>query len=284
MLINGQHLLEVSARDRGLAYGDGVFETVLVIRGKPVLWPEHLDRLTLACETLHLPFDRQIVETESLEVLARATPERAVLKIIITRGEGGRGYRPSASTSPTRIISLHDLPGNQADHARDGIPVSCCRHPVSVNPALAGIKHLNRLDQVMASLELAEDTVEGLMFDPSGNLVEATRSNVFLVRSGKLLTPDLSQAGISGIMRAWILLHCHQKGIPVSVTGISRADVCAADEVFVCNSVFGIWPVRQLHDGDQIFIWRPGPITEKLQKASQELFDLSLSDTAGVSV
>lgn len=284
MLINGQHIREISARDRGLNYGDGVFETILVIRGKPVLWPEHLDRLTLACEALHLSLDRQLVETEALELLARSTAERAVLKIILTRGEGGRGYRPPASVSPTRIISLHDVPGNQVEFARNGISAICCRHPVSVNPALAGIKHLNRLDQVLASLELTDNTEEGLMFDLSGKLVEGTRSNVFLVRSGKLSTPDISQAGVAGIMRAWILLHCHEQGIPVSVSALSRSDLQAADELFVCNSVFGIWPVRQLQDGDQTFTWRPGPITHKLQHATQELFDLPLSDAAGASV
>jgi len=272
MLINGQHNELVSAYDRGLAYGDGAFETVLTVNGRPVFWREHLDRLTAACETLAIPLATEVLESEALQYLAGQAAERLVLKLVVTRGTGGRGYVPPVSPEPLRMVQLHPFPNVYDRYQRDGVEICVCSHPVSRNRVLAGVKHLNRLDQVMASMELRDGIAEGLMFDDEGLLVEGTRSNVFLINKESLVTPDLSRAGVAGIMRAWIMQYCHEQKLTLSVTDLGIDDIYAADAVFVCNSVFGIWPVRQLtHDG-HIVEWQRHPLLTQLQRASHQFF------------
>lgn len=274
ILINGQYKECVSAYDRGLAYGDGVFETVLVVDGRPVFWQEHLDRLASACDTLSIPLATELLSSEALQLLDGQTATKNILKLVVTRGQGGRGYMPPVSAEPLRMVQLHPFPKVYERYQRDGVDVSICSHPVSRNRVLAGIKHLNRLDQVMASMELADGIAEGLMFDDEGLLVEGTRSNVFLIRENRLLTPDLSRAGVSGIMRAWIMKYCSDQGLDLSVMDLAMEDIDSADAVFVCNSIFGIWPVRQLILNGRVLKWQGHSLLAKLQHASRQILHL----------
>ena len=139
-----------------------------------------------------------------------------------------------------------------------------CKTPLGLNPALAGIKHLNRLEQVMARAEWDDTNIaEGLMLDVAGHVIEGTMSNVFCVRQDTLFTPDLTHCGVEGITRERVLKTAGRNGLEAVVTQLGLADIRQADEVFICNSLIGIWPVRRLAEKS----WLPGPITKALKQA-----------------
>ena len=261
ILINGQPADQISAQDRGLHYGDGLFETIAVKNGTPLLWDRHMQRLGLGCSRLGIePPDPALLRAETEQLCAGV--ERAVLKIIITRGAGGRGYRPSPLTShplsATRIVARYPWPEWPQRFWQEGVRVRICRTPLGANPSLAGIKHLNRLEQVLARSEWDDpDIPEGLMLDQAGSVIEATMSNLFIVRGGRLLTPDLSVCGVAGIVRACIIEIAAKLSIPCTVTRLTLADVQSAEEGFLCNSLIGLWPIREIAGT----VLKPGPVT-----------------------
>lgn len=265
MLVNGQHQNLLAVADRAVQYGDGAFETILVRGHKPVHWQQHLERLRATCEILQIPADLSPLRAEA-ESLIASHGASGILKIIISRGAGGRGYAVPESPAPTRIVQIHGLPQDYLQHAREGIRVFKCKHPLSLNPALAGLKHLNRLDQVMASLELPAQFQEGLMCNAAGDLIEGIKSNVFMVIDGVLLTPELSQCGIAGVMRAEIMAQCKEySSLNVAQRQLGLEDLESASEVFLCNSVMGIWPVTQLQWNRATLNYKIGAITRRLQ-------------------
>jgi 4-amino-4-deoxychorismate lyase len=247
-LVNGQTQDMVSTGDRGLLYGDGVFETIAVQNGEAQLWELHVARLRLGCVQLGIaPVDSGILAAEATALCK--TVAQAVLKIIITRGPGGRGYRPPVCSTPTRIMQLHPWPDYPERFARDGVAVRICTMRMGRNPVLAGIKHLNRLEQVLARAEWNDVNIpEGLLLDQQGFLVEGTMSNVFLVQDAKLVTPDLAQCGVAGVMRARLLELAAEAGIRTEIRNVLVDELYRAQEVFVCNSILGIWPVLRIGD------------------------------------
>lgn len=246
ILVNGHATEQISVHDRGLQYGDGVFETLAVRDGRPLLWERHMERLARGCERLAIPIpDRVQLRTEALSVCGE-TP-RAVLKIIITRGSGARSYRVIQPLSATRILSLYPWPDAIDSCAAEGVAVRVCSTRLSDNIQLAGIKHLNRLEQVLARNEWdGAEIAEGLMLDRAGRVIEGTMSNLFIVQENELATPDLSAAGVAGIMRGLILELAAEMAIRVQVKLLTLEDVMAAREIFLCNSIIGLWPVRRL--------------------------------------
>ncbi|MGB1271410.1 MAG: aminotransferase class IV, partial [Endozoicomonas sp.] len=138
--------------DRGVAYGDGVFETIRVSGGKVTLGNYHWARLAQACERLKLPLDIELICSEVVHFLASAGAGSGVLKLMVTRGSGGRGYSPEGCVRPRRVLSLHPLPERDPDPAYSGARVKPCELRLG-SSALAGMKHLNRLEQVMARAE-----------------------------------------------------------------------------------------------------------------------------------
>ena len=244
MLINGHSTEVVSALDRGLAYGDGVFETVAIREGRPELWPEHMARLKAGCERLTIPFPEEVVE-EGAALCEGVT--LGVLKVIVTRGAGGRGYRPPEEPHPTRVISVHPWPDYPKTWWREGVVVRWCETPLSGNPRLARIKHLNRLEQVLARAEWSDPGIaEGVMRDTDGRVVEGVMSNLFVVRDGVLSTPALERCGVAGVMRDQIIALSSQLGIPCREAALSVSEVMDAEELFLTNSVIGIWPVKRV--------------------------------------
>lgn len=269
MLIDGKDSDQIAADDRGLLYGDGLFETLAVHSGEPQLWTRHMARLARGCVRLGIePPSVDLLQVEARALCAGSA--RAVLKIIVTRGSGGRGYRPPAPALPRRILSLHPWPDHPAHWSQQGVSVRLCDTPLGANPRLAGLKHLNRLEQVLARAEWDDpDIAEGLMLDAAGGLIEGTMSNLFLVRDGRLRTPALERCGVAGVMRARVLELAAQGGIASEVSELGLTDLQGADEVFVCNSVIGIWPVRRV----QSMEFTPGPVTRFLQQATGCLSD-----------
>lgn len=248
ILIDGRPGTSIPVLDRGLQYGDGVFETIAVVNGRPLCLDAHLHRLDSGCRALGIPApDSRSVSTEAVQVAAGEA--RAVLKITLTRGTGGRGYQPPPEPVATRIVSLHPWPDYPPHFRSQGIDAIFCRIAMALQPALAGIKHLNRLEQVLARSEVSgTGCAEGFVADTTGAIVEGTMSNVFLRQDRLLLTPDLQQCGVMGIVRAEILKRAGAMGLETRVRRIERTDVLAADEVFFTNSVIGIWPVRRAGD------------------------------------
>jgi len=277
MLVNGQITESLPVTDRALHYGDGLFETVLVRGGEPLLWQQHLARLQQSCQRLAIPLDSHALALNLATILA--DKPYGILKIIVSRGSGGRGYTPPPEPYTTLILQLHPLPTGNELKAEQGVRVLRCHHPVSINPALAGLKHLNRLDQVMASREL-QGQDEGLMCDPDGHVVEGIRSNLFVLTGQGVVTPDLSRSGVAGIMRALLIDLFTTHGVHVAVRQVGLADIRQARELFVCNSVFGIWPVVALDwntgegegEGEKTMTFRIGDQTRQAQQWLREVF------------
>ncbi|HET7930031.1 MAG TPA: aminodeoxychorismate lyase [Rhodanobacteraceae bacterium] len=242
VLVNGRVDAAVSPLDRGLLYGDGLFETIRFTRGTAPLWQQHMQRLAGGCARLALPSpEPAVLASEARQVLEGDGD--AVVRITLTRGTGQRGYAPPAQTDATRIVSAHPLPMISADWYRDGIRVRSCTLRLASQPRLAGIKHLNRLEQVLARAEWADpDVVEGLLFDQDDQLVSATAANVFGVLDGALLTPALDGSGVAGVLRAALLDFFPQ----CRVEAISKETSMRFDEMFLCSSVRGVLPVREV--------------------------------------
>jgi 4-amino-4-deoxychorismate lyase len=268
--VNGAAGGQVAVTDRGLLYGDGVFETLAVRDGRPCFWARHMARLQSGCHRLAIaPVDEVQLRAEADELL-RAAPAAAlsVLKIIITRGTGTRGYRPEPCAEPTRIVQLHDWPETAPGAA--GIRATLCSLRLGNNSLLAGIKHLNRLEQVMARSEWDDpDIREGLLLDQDGRVIEGTMSNLFLVKDGLLSTPDLARCGVAGIMRDVVLELAEGQGIGTRVCDIGLDTLFQADELFVCNSLHGIWPIIAVNSNR----YPRGAVTTGLQSRVQDYDD-----------
>ena len=246
ILINGQTQNSISVLDRGLHYGDGVFETVKVQRGRAMLLEQHLQRLRVGCERLRLPPPALDVIRDEAHALIQGE-DTAVLKILMTRGAGGRGYRSPVNAQATRILIRYPFPDYPPERYQSGVKIHLCTSRLSINPQLAGIKHLNRLEHVLAANEWQDDSIaEGLMMDPLDNIIEGTMSNVFLVAAGCLVTPDLKNCGVAGIMRQQVLELAQDLGISHDIKEVKKQELFTAEEVFVTNSVIGVWPVNSI--------------------------------------
>jgi 4-amino-4-deoxychorismate lyase len=260
-LVNGIETDQISVADRGFQYGDGLFETIAVYHGTPLLWAGHGQRLRAGCERLQLDMpDEALLRQEVVRVVGDAA--RAVARITVTHGPAGRGYARVPWSPPTRVVSARHWPKTPATHARDGVDVRWCRMTLPRSPQLAGIKHMNRLAQVMARAEWGADYAEGLLCDDAGFVIEGTMSNVFAVFDDTLITPDLSQSGVAGVMRAEVLDAAQSCGLPWRIEGITPAQLETADEVFLTNSIIGVWPVRTLATRSYAI----GQVTHTIQK------------------
>jgi len=264
--VDGQPAVSLPVDDRGLAYGDGVFETVRVRAGRMHLLDGHMQRLARGCDALGLLIDLEALQVELRGFVAAqglAGRPDFTLKLIVTRGSAGRGYRPLPESVPRRLLLAYPAHTFPAANAQDGIALFECALRLGINPALAGIKHLNRLEQVLARSEWRDDQryAEGLLRDCDGRVIEGTMSNICLVSEGTLITPRLNRCGVAGVLRGFLLARALTLGIAVSEREVNREDIETADEVFVCNSVIGIWPVRELGNRR----WLPGPLTRRLQ-------------------
>jgi len=266
--IDGQPATAVNLQNRGLAYGDGLFETIAVRSGQPSLLDGHMARLALGCQRLAIDVDLALVRDEILRYASQLGD--GVAKLILTRGDSQRGYAPVAGAASRRILQGGPLPSYPAEHAEHGVRLFPCQTRLGEQPLLAGLKHLNRLEQVLARAEWqGSEYAEGLMCDGQGRVVEGVYSNLFLVRGGVLLTADLSRCGVAGVMRSALLQQAKTLAIPVQVRDLPFNELERADEVFVCNSVYGVWPVR----GFAALNWSPGPLTRKLQAVARTLLD-----------
>lgn len=270
-LVNGIQTDTVSTMDRGFLYGDGVFETITIVDGKAVLFLQHLNRLTKACAQLALSFDKKKLVEEFAQLLQQGTGTQ-VAKIIVTRGVGGRGYKAASEQNSTRVMQLFDPIQEPSLSASKGASVMVCKHRLSQSRTLAGIKHLNRLDQVLASLELTTEFQEGLCLDENDNVIEGTKSNILLWHNNRVVVPDLSLNGVQGIMLAELQNQFNNLGYTIENKALKLSDVISADELILCNSVIGVWPVIKLVEGDTVKHWQIGDFCRQAIQLKNEIF------------
>ena len=253
-LVNGHVSSTLDVRDRGLAYGDGVFETMALDQGQVQLWQGHRQRLITGLVTLGLVADEasagHLVKAIVDDIKAAYTHyghPQGVIKVTVTRGNGGRGYAAPSSPCPTRIVSMLPWPQGRSHLSKDGVCVQMCQHRWSTNVALAGLKHLNRLDQVLARNEWTDANIhEGIMLNQEGHVISGVMSNIFIQMDGQLITPQLDQCGISGTMAQIVRTIAQQCGIVLIERQVSLEALLNADAAFFTNSINGIWPMVAL--------------------------------------
>lgn len=260
-LINGSFSHTISPLDRGFAYGDGVFRTLKMVRGLPEHWPMHYQKLVADCAAIGIVCPSAELLMSDFQQLY--TPDEvAVAKIIVTRGEGERGYAPPAITFPTRVIVKSALRRYPDAIYADGVHLHVCETRLAHQPKLAGIKHLNRLENVMARMEWRDEAIfDGLMLDQQDNVIECTMSNIFARYGEQLLTPDLSLCGVAGITRQNIMGMIRALGLRLEVCKLSLERLLEADELIICNSLYGALQVTCLADKN----WPSQPLASTIR-------------------
>jgi 4-amino-4-deoxychorismate lyase len=260
--VNGQApVAGVSPYDRGLHFGDGLFETIACRQGRARFLSLHLERLALGCERLRIHLGDLASVRREIEQVALAAGE-ALLKLIVTRGDAvARGYGIAGSEVATRMLFQYPLPPVNEIFVAQGIRARVAALRYGENERLAGLKHLNRLEQVLARAEAAaDDADELLVFSSSGQLISGTMSNVFVIQDGRVRTPRVDRCGVAGVMRRVVLREAKNAQLDVEEAVLGAADLRDASEVFVTNARVGIWPVRRIDDRE-IGV---GPVTRQL--------------------
>ena len=262
ILVNGAATGSVAATDRGLAYGDGVFRTLPVRRGRPQCWQQHYRKLAHDCAALAIECPPMDVLAMELGQLARDAADFAA-KIIVTRGSGARGYALPAPASPTRIVMRAALPDYPAEFRRSGVRVHLCATRFSFQPRLAGVKHLNRLENVIARAEWSDPAVpEGLVLDAQDHVIGGTMSNLFIVEGGVLVTPDLSRCGVAGVTRERVMAAAARQGMACREESITQARFLDAQEAMLVNSLIGAWQIGACAGRS----WKPGTFTARVRE------------------
>jgi len=245
--IDGAPGATIPADDRGLQYGDGLFETILVRKGRARFLELHLARLARDCARLGISFDSMDALRADIARAATVSPALGILKIIITRGSAARrGYAPGGAATPRRCVTLF-MSTPVAESVRAGAVLRVASLHLASQPALAGIKHLNRLENVLAANEPGHaDCFESLLLDEAGQLAGGTMSNVFALRGKQLLTPRVQRCGVAGVMRAVVLREAAALGLDAAQADMPLADLLAADEAFITNARIGVVPVQRV--------------------------------------
>ncbi len=260
-LVNGMSAESIPVADRGFAYGDGVFRTLRAVNGEPMHWRRQFNKLADDCARLRIVCPPATVLLPEVRTVARPYAQAAV-KISVTRGSGPRGYAPPVPGTPLRVVDASAA--SDAGEAAAGITVRVCRLRLAHQPQLAGIKHLNRLENVLARAEWSDPAIrEGLLLDQEGFAIGGTMSNLFIVERHKLYTPALDRCGVAGVTRARVMALAQSMEIACEAVQLSLQRVLEADEVFLVNSLIGLWAVTRLNERQ----WSTGPLTRDMGKA-----------------
>lgn len=250
MIVNGSSATQLAITDRATQYGDGCFTTMLVRDGKVEYWDAHLTRLQSTCERLLI----SSINWDELALHVSALAEQktlGVLKVLISRGSGGRGYSPEGANTPVYIVSQHPFPAHYQDWQQKGIELNVSTITLAKQPLLAGLKHLNRLEQVLIKHELANDAFHDcLVLDTDDVIVETSVGNIFWYCENAWHTPSLNFSGVEGVMRNHIIHYLGSTQVPIHECREGLDTIQSASEVFVCNSLMGIVPVSAIEFSD----------------------------------
>lgn len=265
-LLNGQGEEKISVFDRGLSYGDGVFRTLKVVDGRLLFWKEHFLKLQQDADRLGLRCPDEPLWRSDCETLVASRGD-GVLKLVLTRGESARGYRIAENVEPSRLVIWSPLPAFPSEYATQGIQLRVCHLRLSSQPILAGVKHLNRLENVLARAEW-QDTryTEGLLLNQAGDVVEGVMSNLFWRRGQFWETPRLDTCGVAGVMRDWLKARLQADGYEINEVAIKLEQLLSVDELLICNSLIGLWPVAGLAE----HYWSDFEMTLQLQQQLRE--------------
>jgi 4-amino-4-deoxychorismate lyase len=256
-LVNGQILEHIHVSDRGLNYGDGLFETIAVVQGQPRWWQDHIDRLSAGCDRLGLHMPAQAILLREVQTVS-AGQHRCVVKITLSRGPGDRGYTPYDGAEQTRLVSSHSWPLGLEQAVAGGVDARTCDLKLAIQPQLGGMKHLNRLEQVLASREMLDyPGMEGILLDTDDHLISTISANLFMVFKEQLMTPRLDRCGVRGVLRARILKAFKSR---CELRRISSEMLAEASEIFLCSSLRGIVPVNRIDS----YQYSRGPVTHEL--------------------
>ncbi|MEW7311416.1 aminodeoxychorismate lyase [Buttiauxella gaviniae] len=244
-LINGELTAHLPANDRAVQFGDGCFTTARVVNGKVRFLEQHIDRLKHACEKLLIPFvEWSLLETEMQQMAA--AEQLAVLKVVITRGQGGRGYSAANCLHPARLLSVSAYPGFYPQWREQGISLALSPIQLGINPHLAGIKHLNRLEQVLIRTHLEQTSAqEALVLDSDGWLTECCAANLFWRKGSQVFTPNIDKSGVNGTMRQHIIACLAGSSWQITEVREKLDTLAQADEVLICNALMPVIPVNQ---------------------------------------
>jgi 4-amino-4-deoxychorismate lyase len=257
VLINGRYARCLDVLDRGFQYGDGVFETLLWVKGKVPLWKWHMQRLMRGCDRLCIARPKEQCLIDEVQQLA-VDAQTAVVKILLTRGVSARGYAPPSDANVTRVLIRFPYLSMSEEQKKIGVSVRFCRTIWPKDELLAGIKHLNRLHQVMARSEWSDPSIsEGICSNDEGHIVGATAANLFATIDGVCVTPDVSKSGIAGVCRAALL----EQGA-IQVRNLNKGELLRAQEIFLSNAVQGVIPVCRIDDR----VLTPGPAAREASK------------------
>lgn len=245
VIVNGRADDRIDPMDRGLHYGDGLFETIAVHKGRARFLDWHLERLADGASRLAFPLPEPGVLRS--EIAAACAADQGIVKLIVTRGAGERGYRPPREPQPTRIVFGLPWPVHPPAAWTRGVQLGWCRTRLGCNPRLAGIKHLNRLEQVLARAEWDDgEMAEALMMDDRDRVICGTQTNVFARLAGRWNTPVLEDCGVAGVMRRAFLAWVAGQGEPVIERALPASEIADATALVLTNAVIGAWPVREL--------------------------------------
>lgn len=248
MYINGHLNSSISAVDRGFSLGDGFFTTIHIQNDLPLFWQYHQQRLLTTAHRLGFSVPDTDDLYHQLIRLAQQTDSQSLCgKIVISRGAGGRGYSPAGCNQPTTVVSIHPYPLQYHDWQKSGIAIGIAEQRLGIQPILAGLKTLNRLEQVMLKAELdRRNLLEAVVLNVSENVVECVTANLFWRKNGVIYTPDLQRSGVCGVMRAAIMECCLNHRLPVKQLDASLSELLRADEVWISNALMGVVPVTAI--------------------------------------
>jgi len=276
ILINGQAEHCINVLDRGFQYGDGLFETILVESGCATFLDRHLNRLQKGCDALGFSLLDEAFIRHEVSMLVKPK-QCGVLKLVISRGVGERGFLAPAKPDITRVISFSEQ-AIDINRELSACSLIYCNTRLSRQPLLAGIKHLNQLERVLARAELRDQAGEGLMLDVNDQVIEGIMSNLFMVKDRCLITPCLSHSGVAGIMREFLLEQAKQQGMACNVKDITLLDLEEADEIFMTNSLMPVRVINQLvtptgsiiKSSTEFAQWALNAIVDDIQQQSLE--------------
>ena len=261
-IVNGSFEQTISPLDRGFAYGDGVFRTILMRDGLPECWPQHYQKLVADCAMIKIVCPSAELLMSDLQLLF-LPDETAVAKIIITRGEGERGYAPPAITNPMRVVIKSAVKNYPASYFSEGVNLHVCKTPLAAQPLLAGVKHLNRLENVLARMEWTDPNIaDGLMLDDEHHVIECTAANIFACFGDTLITPKLDRCGIAGVTRQRVIDMAHLLDLSVKIEDITLPKLLSADAIIMTNSVYGALQVKSILQA----VWPPTSLAADIRK------------------
>lgn len=274
LIIDGHNTASVSATDRGLQYGDGVFRTLAIRQGRACFWQQQLARLAEDAARLHFTCPAPDVWLADVAQLSQLTTlSHGSLRLTLTRGSGPRGYAPPQSAQPLRIVQF--IPSAPAPMSDEGMALALCELRLATQPRLAGIKHLNRLENVLAKAELHGRAVDdGILLDADDHVIETTSANLILQHGNQLITPRLHRCGVAGVMRDVIAAIAPSLGLSYQEADVPLARLFTADALWACNSLMGLRPVSTLAG----HVWPVSSFTLPIQAAIAEKAGLESID------